>query len=149
MIQEIANWPSLAGLSGDIRVICRDERMSQKVLIADDDPLFTQMFEHHLQRAGYDVLTAKDGREALEVATRELPQLIVMDIMMSEMDGLTALRQLKKAEPTKDIPVIAITTNALRMAQQEAELAGAAFFLVKPFSPAQLLAEIRRLIPEA
>jgi two-component system alkaline phosphatase synthesis response regulator PhoP len=123
--------------------------MAQKVLIADDDPLVTQMFQHHLQRAGYDVLTAQNGREALELATRELPQVIVMDIMMSEMDGLTALRQLKKAEVTKDIPVIAITTNALRMAQQEAELAGAAVFLMKPFSPARLLDEVRRLIPEA
>ena len=59
------------------------------------------------------------------LAERELPHLIVMDIMMSEMDGLTAIRQLKKTEATKDIPVIVIATSAHRMAQQEAELAGA------------------------
>jgi CheY-like chemotaxis protein len=123
--------------------------MAQKILIVDDDPLMPLLLQHHLERAGYQLCTAQNGRQAIEVATRELPQLIVMDIMMSEMDGLTAVRQLKKTEATKDIPVIVIATSAHRMVQQEAELAGAAVFLMKPFSPARLLADIRRLIPEA
>src|SRR5580765_727351 len=109
--------------------------MGQKLIIADDDPLVTQMYQAHLRRAGYEVFTAGNGREALELAARELPQLIIMDIMMSEMDGLSAIRKLKLLEATKDIPVIAITTNSLPMAQKEAELAGATAFLMKPFSP--------------
>jgi CheY-like chemotaxis protein len=123
--------------------------MGQKLIIADDDPLVTQMFQAHLQRSGYEVFTAANGLEAIELAARELPQLIIMDIMMAEMDGLTAIRQLKKSEATKDIPVIAITTNSLAMAQKEAELAGATAFLMKPFSPGRLLAEIQRLVPAA
>ena len=123
--------------------------MAQKILIVDDDPLMPLLLQHHLERAGYQVISAQNGRQALEVAARELPQLIVMDIMMPELDGLTAVRQLKKNEATKEIPVIVIATSAHRMVQQEAEVAGAAAFLMKPFGPAQLLADIRRLIPEA
>jgi len=123
--------------------------MAQKVLIVDDDPLIPLLLQHHLERAGYQMVSAQNGRQALEVAARELPRLIVIDIMMPEMDGLTAVRQLKKTEATKDIPVIVIATSAHRMVQQEAEVAGAAVFLMKPFSPARLLAEIQRLIPEA
>jgi len=122
--------------------------MAQKVLIVDDDPLIPLLLQHHLERAGYQVIGAQNGRQALEVAARELPQLIVMDIMMPELDGLTAVRQLKKNEATKDIPVIVIATSAHPMVQQEAEVAGAAAFLMKPFGPARLLADIRRLIPE-
>src|SRR6267378_6105206 len=122
--------------------------MAQKVLIVDDDPLIPLLLQHHLERAGYKMISAQNGRQALEVAARELPRLIVIDIMMPEMDGLTAVRQLKKTEATKDIPVIVIATSAHRMVQQEAEVAGAAVFLMKPFSPARLLAEIQRLIPE-
>ena len=69
-----------------------------KILIADDDTLMHMLYRHHLERAGFQVLTATNGREALEVAARELPQLIFMDIMMPEVDGMTALRELKKAD---------------------------------------------------
>jgi CheY-like chemotaxis protein len=123
--------------------------MAQKILFVDDDPLMPLLLKHHIEGAGYQLCTAQNGRQALEIAERELPHLIVMDIMMSEMDGLTAVRQLKKTEATKHIPVIVIATSAHRMIQQEAEVAGAAVFLMKPFSPARLLADIRRLIPEA
>ena len=123
--------------------------MGQKILIVDDDSLTPRLFQRHLEKTGYQMLAAANGREAVEVAERELPHLIVMDIMMSEMDGLTALKQLKKIEATKNIPVIVISANAHPMAKQEAETAGAAVFLTKPFSPSQLLAEIQRLIPEA
>src|SRR5256885_15623904 len=108
--------------------------MSQKILIVDDDPLMPLLLQHHVERAGYQLSTAQNGRQAIEIAERELPHLIVMDIMMSEMDGLTALRQLKKTDATKHIPVIVIASSAHRMAQQEAELAGASGFLMKPFS---------------
>jgi CheY-like chemotaxis protein len=122
--------------------------MAQKILVADDEQYVHWLLRHHLTRAGYEMLIANNGLEVLEIAARDKPHLIVLDVMMPEMDGLTALRELKKSEVTRDIPVIVITTNAHRITRTESETFGAALFLTKPFSPAQLLAEIRQLIPQ-
>jgi len=119
-----------------------------KILVVDDEPIVHRLLQHHLERAGYEMIGATNGREALELANSESPQLIVMDVMMAEMDGLTALRSLKKEEDTKEIPVIMITANCHYFTQQESEAAGASLFLTKPFSPSQLLNEIRRLVPQ-
>jgi two-component system phosphate regulon response regulator PhoB len=81
------------------------------------------------------------------LATRELPELIILDVMMPEMGGLSALRQLKETEATKAIPVIVLSVNSDRETRLESEFSGATVFLTKPFSPAQLLAEVRRLLP--
>ena len=119
-----------------------------KILVVDDEPIVHRLLQHHLERAGYEMIGATNGREAIAMATSESPQLIVMDVMMAEMDGLTALRSLKKEEDTKGIPVIMITANSHYVTQQESEAAGASLFLTKPFSPSKLLSEIRRLVPE-
>jgi two-component system alkaline phosphatase synthesis response regulator PhoP len=123
--------------------------MAQKILMVDDDPVMHKLYHHHLEQAGYEMVSAANGNEALEVAQRELPDLIVMDVMMPKMDGLTALRQLKKTETTKAIPTIVITANAnaYEASRHESEASGAALFVTKPISPHQLLAEIRRLLP--
>jgi CheY-like chemotaxis protein len=122
--------------------------MMNQILVVDDDQLMHRLFQHHLEKAGYRMLSAMNGREALEIASRENPGLIVMDIMMPEVDGLAALRELKKADATKAIPVIVITANGHHLARKESESCGAALFLTKPFSPTQLLNEIRRLVPQ-
>jgi two-component system chemotaxis response regulator CheY len=70
-----------------------------------------------------------------------------MDIMMPDTDGLAALRELQKSDATKSIPVIIITASSHNMMRKESEACGAAIFLTKPFSPTQLLNEIRRLVP--
>jgi CheY-like chemotaxis protein len=126
----------------------QDGKMAQKILMVDDDPLMHRLFQRQLERAGYQMVSATNGLEALEVVERELPQLIVMDIMMAGMDGLGAIRQLKKKEATKDIPVIVVTAevSAHDASRRESEAAGAACFLTKPLSPAKLLEEIQRLI---
>lgn len=83
--------------------------------------------------------------EALEIAARDRPSLVVMDAMMPRMNGLTALRQLKQDEATRAIPVIILTANPHKFSREEAETIGATVFLTKPFSPTQLVSEIRRL----
>jgi len=122
--------------------------MSQTILVVDDDPITQGVMQHYLGRTGYQVLTARNGREAIELAKRELPQLIILDMMMPEMGGLTALRELKEIDATRAIPVMILTVQTAPVAQLEAESSGAALFMTKPFSPAQLLGEIRRLLPE-
>ncbi|HXS69453.1 MAG TPA: response regulator [Candidatus Polarisedimenticolia bacterium] len=119
----------------------------KQILVVDDDQLMHRLFQHHLEKAGYKMVSAMNGREALDLASRQQPHLIVMDIMMPDIDGLAALRELKKNDATKSIPVIVITANNHHLARQESENSGAAIFLTKPFSPTQLLNEIRRIIP--
>src|SRR5205809_537266 len=89
------------------------ESMTPKVLIVDDDPLIHQLYRRHIEQAGYQLISATDGREAIEIAQREMPHVIVMDIMMPEMDGLTAVLGLKKAQNTQSIPIIMITANPM------------------------------------
>jgi CheY-like chemotaxis protein len=119
----------------------------KQILVVDDDPLMHRLFQHHLEKAGYQMVSAKTGREALDLAVRQPPHLIVMDIMMPDMDGLEALRELKKGDVTKNIPVVVITANGHHVARKESEQSGAAVFLTKPFSPTQLLTEVRKLLP--
>src|SRR5260221_583529 len=119
----------------------------EKVLIADDDPIVHSLYRRSLERAGYQVIWAANGREAIEIASRELPRVVIMDVMMPKMDGLNALRELKKADATKSMPIVVITANQLYdVCRQEAEQAGAALFLTKPFSPARLLEQLADLL---
>ena len=120
--------------------------MAQRVLVVDDDPLTHQVLQRYLERAGYQMISARNGREGLKLARRQPPQLILLDLMMPDMDGWTVLRQLKKAKATQAIPVIMLTMKADRAAQEQSERAGATLFLAKPISAAQLLAVIRRVI---
>jgi CheY-like chemotaxis protein len=119
----------------------------KQILVVDDDALMHRLYQHHIERAGYQMISARTGREALDIATRQPPQVIVMDILMPDMDGLEALRELKKSDTTKAIPVIVITANGHHLARKESENCGAAVFLTKPFSPMQLLTEIKRIAP--
>jgi CheY-like chemotaxis protein len=120
--------------------------MGQKALVADDDALMRRLCLRILEPAGCDVIMANNGREAVELATRELPQVIIMDVVMPEMTGLEALRQLKQAEATKAIPVIMMTGQTDRKIREESASSGAAVFLPKPFRPPQLLKAVQRLI---
>ncbi len=120
--------------------------MEQKALVADDDPLMRRLCSGVLELAGCQVIAAKNGREAVELATRELPQVIIMDIAMAEMNGLEALRQLKHSETTRDIPVIIISGAEDAKTREESVLSGAAMFLSKPFRAARLREVVQRLM---
>ena len=123
--------------------------MAQTVLVVDDDPMMHWVSRRYLEKAGYRMLSASNGREALEVVAHELHQVIVLDLRMSEMDGLTALKRLKQDPRTNTIPVIVVTVSDDLLTQMKSEFSGASVYLTKPFSPAQLLAEIRRFAPES
>jgi CheY-like chemotaxis protein len=116
-----------------------------RILVVDDEPFMLRMIQIILERGGYAMLQASSGDEALEVARREQPGLVIMDAMMPKMDGFTALRLLKQEPATTAIPVIMLTANPHKFSREEAESSGATVFLTKPFSPTQLLEEIRRL----
>ncbi len=115
------------------------------VLVVDDEPFMLRMIQIILERERCAMLQAANGQEAVEVAKRTRPDVIIMDALMPRMDGLTALRLLKQDPVTKPIPVILLTANPHRFPQAEAESSGATVFLTKPFSPTRLLEEVRRL----
>jgi CheY-like chemotaxis protein len=116
-----------------------------RVLVVDDEPFMLRLIEIVLERDGYKMIKASNGSEAIEVARRERPDLIIMDGMMPQMDGLTAVRVLKEDPELRRIPVILLTANPNRYSPEDAASSGATVFLTKPFSPTQLLVEVRRL----
>jgi CheY-like chemotaxis protein len=120
--------------------------MPKRILVVDDEAFMHVFMAHHLKRAGYEIVAAHNGREGLACAATNRPDLVVMDVMMAEMDGLAALRELKQNDATRKVPVIMITTSAQTLTRQESEASGAALFLTKPFSPTQLVDEIKRLV---
>ena len=124
--------------------------MSPKVLIVDDELLIRMLYKNHLEKAGYQLLTAKSAEEGLKIARAEQPAVVILDIIMTGADGLAALRELKSHDETRSIPVIifpATITRAHHETRQEATTSGAAAFLTKPISPAQLVSEIQKLVP--
>ena len=115
----------------------------KKILLVDDDPLILALYQHALKIAGYEIKTAVNGKEALALITAAPPDLVLLDVMMPLMDGLTVLRELHKTKVARP-PVIVIAGNQreYQATREEARRAGAAAFLSKPFSPSQLLAII-------
>jgi DNA-binding response OmpR family regulator len=116
------------------------------VLVADDEEDIRALVAFRLKRAGYEVITAADGAEALTLATSRLPDLVVLDMMMPKATGLEVTRSLRGQDTTKDIPVILLTARA-----QEADVAsgfeaGADEYVKKPFSPKALELRIQALL---
>jgi twitching motility two-component system response regulator PilH len=123
-----------------------------KVLIVDDDPLMRLLYKNHLEKAGYELVTAPSAEEGLAIARQQKPVVVVLDVILGGVDGLAALRALKGNEETSGIPVIlfsASMSEAHYATRKEASRAGAAAFFTKPISPDQLLKEIKRLAPIA
>jgi CheY-like chemotaxis protein len=123
--------------------------MHPKILIADDESHMLRVADLSRRRGGYALLMARNGQEAVEIARSELPSLIVMDVQMPVLDGLSALRQIKADPITSAIPVIMLTARGHSLTRTEAEGSGAAMFITKPFSPNQLLADAQRLLSQA
>ncbi len=119
--------------------------MPKKILAVDDERHIVRLVEVNLQRAGYEVVTAYDGREALEKVKAEKPDLVVLDVMMPYMDGFEVLKNLKADPETADIPVIMLTAKA-----QDADVfrgwqSGVDCYLTKPFNPMELLTFVKRI----
>lgn len=120
--------------------------MKITILVADDQLYIHRLIQHRFEQEGFELLTARDGCEVLETALRKSPDLVVMDVSMPRMDGLTALRQLKGNPATSAIPVIVLTSSPYELVREEAEISGADLVMTKPFSPIGLLEAVRRLV---
>ena len=118
--------------------------MTNTILIVDDEPHMLRITELSLKKAGFNLLIARSGNEALQLARQHLPALIVMDVVMPDLDGISALKELKAAPATAKIPVIMLTSRGQNVTRVDAEGSGAALYLTKPFSPSALAAEAAR-----
>ena len=123
-----------------------NEAKKPLVLVVDDFADNREMYSEYLSFSGYDVIEAKNGKEAIEAANARMPDIIIMDLSLPVMDGWEATRRLKADEKTRQIPVVALTGHALAGHSKGARDAGCDSFLAKPCLPDQLVAEIRRML---
>jgi len=119
--------------------------MPKKILAVDDERHIVRLVQVNLERAGYQVVTAFDGKEALQKVEAEQPDLVVLDVMMPYMDGFEVLQTLRKNQATRDLPVIMLTAKA-----QDADVfrgwqSGVDCYLTKPFNPMELIAFVKRI----
>ncbi|HLB17797.1 MAG TPA: response regulator [Gaiellaceae bacterium] len=119
------------------------------VLVADDEEDIRALVAFRLKRAGYEVITAADGEEALLLATTRLPDLAVLDMMMPKATGLEVTRSMREQETTKDIPVILLTARAQEADVSRGFEAGADDYVKKPFSPQDLQTRVQALLERA
>ena len=120
--------------------------MANRILAVDDEDYIRDLVQINLEKAGYEVLTATNGREACEVALAQQPDLIVMDVMMPEVDGITALQTLKDNPMTSEIPVILLTAKDQNADVFQGWKNGADLYLTKPFQIRELLVFVRRIL---
>jgi diguanylate cyclase (GGDEF)-like protein len=119
------------------------------VLVVDDDPFIARLLEIELKAAGYDVRVANDGRQALDVARGDCPDLVLADVMMPNMDGFELTRQLRQDSRTATVSVIMLTARGLSADKLEGFSVGADDYIVKPFDTPELLARIRGVLRRA
>ena len=120
-----------------------------KILYVEDNDDNIYMLERRLKRSGFTVVIARDGAEGVTMAGAEQPDLILMDMGLPVVDGWEATRQIKAAEQTKHIPVIALTANAMSGDREKALAAGCDDFDTKPVELDRLLGKIQALKPGA
>ena len=117
-----------------------------KVLVIEDDDHIWKLIEYKLKKEKHDLIWANDGLKALEILKETKPDLIISDIMVPYMDGIQILKEIKANDELKDIPVIMLTSKA-----QEADIVkglelGAQDYMAKPFSPAELILRVNKVL---
>ena len=117
-----------------------------KILIVDDEPNIVETVRYNLEKAGFRTLTAHDGQRAVELAQREVPDLITLDVMLPEKDGWEVCRLLRQDSRTKAIPVIMLTVKGDEADKVIGLELGADDYLTKPFSPKELVARIKAVL---
>lgn len=119
---------------------------TRPILIADDEPLLTEILEFRLRAKGYETVIAHDGREALARFEELNPAAVVLDAMMPVHDGMEVLRRIRARETAGDVPVIILSARRNEEDIVRALEMGASDYMVKPFLPEELLVRLKRLL---
>jgi len=120
--------------------------MKAKVLVVDDEPDALELIDYNLKGAGYQVFTAANGTRALELAQRHLPDLIILDLMLPEIDGIEVCKILRRNTETQDIPIIMLTAKADEIDRVIGLEVGADDYVTKPFSPRELTLRVKNIL---
>jgi two-component system cell cycle response regulator DivK len=120
--------------------------MSKTVLIVEDNDLNMKLFHDLLEAHGYDTLQTRDGREALELARKHRPDLILMDIQLPEVSGLEVTKWIKQDEDLKSIPIIAVTAFAMKGDEEKIREGGCEAYMAKPISVVNFLETIEKFV---
>lgn len=118
-----------------------------KVLIVEDDPILSDMYNMRFREESYEIFNARNGQEALEVAQKEKPDVILLDVIMPLMDGFSALKELKSNASTKNIKVVMLTNLGQKEDIEKGKELGAADYFIKAnFTPTQLVEKVQGIL---
>ncbi len=120
--------------------------MAKKIMTVDDSPTIRQMLHFTLQEAGYEIVEAEDGQDALAKLATEPVHMLITDLNMPRIDGIGLIREVRKNPAFRFIPIIMLTTESQEAKKNEGRAAGASGWIVKPFKPEQLLAVVRMVL---
>jgi CheY-like chemotaxis protein len=120
--------------------------LSAKVLIVDDDPGIRMLLSKFLQREGFETVMAQNGLEGVEFAKKHQPDLIIMDVVMPQMDGLTAARLIKFYKPLSDVPILFLTAKDADKEIELAQAVRAEVYITKPFDVRQVIDVVRETL---
>lgn len=121
-------------------------RSGNKILVVDDETDILNLLDYNLKKAGFDVLLASDGPEAIECARDRRPDLIVLDIMLPDMEGTEVLKRLKSNDSTRGIPVIMLTAKGEEVDKIVGLELGAEDYITKPFSPREFILRVKAVL---
>ena len=121
-------------------------RVMPKILVVDDEPDAVELISFNLKAAGFDVVTATDGASALKAARLHAPDLILLDVMLPEIDGLEVCKLLRRDPATSSIPIVMLTAKAAEIDRVLGLELGADDYVTKPFSPRELVLRVRKLV---
>jgi len=121
----------------------------KKILVADDEAHILHVVSMKLRNAGFEVITAVDGEEALELCTSEKPDLLITDFQMPFMTGLELCTRLRRQDATRDIPAMMLTARGFDIEPEEMQAAKILAVLAKPFSPREVLQKVNELLAPA
>jgi two-component system, cell cycle response regulator DivK len=121
--------------------------MSKRILVVEDQEDNRRILHDLLTNAGYEIVQAENGEEAVKVAAAQRPDLILMDIQLPLLDGYEATRRIKSDPALRAIPIIVVTSYALSGDESMARAAGCDAYITKPYSPRAILAKIREYVP--
>ncbi len=120
--------------------------MAKVIMTVDDSASVRQMVRFTLTGAGYDVVEAGDGQEALNKLEKTSVNMLLTDLNMPEMDGIELIRKVRAMQAYRFVPIVMLTTESQQQKKQEGKAAGATGWIVKPFKPEQLLAVVRKVL---
>ena len=117
-----------------------------RVLIVDDDPDILRLVSYNIGQAGFEVITASTGRKALEIAQKQHPDLIILDVMLPDVDGMEVCRTLRQQYPSRRIPIIMLTARGDEIDRVVGFELGADDYVSKPFSPRELVLRVKSIL---